>query len=358
MRRIHVAAAMIVKNEAVFIEDCLRSVAAMADEIVVVDTGSTDGTPDLASRFGARVFHFDWTGDFAAARNFGLGKAAGNWILYIDADERIAPMDRRLLDAELGDPSLLACTVAFVPRTGFTAYNEYRLFRGDLGLRFEGAIHETMRPELKRRVAAGGGRIGKASARIQHIGYDGDQSHKLDRNETLLRRQIEADPERAYLWWHLGTVERDRGRLEAAEACWTQGDRLARKPSTPESRDIQCALELIKTRIDRGDDPFGLIEATEAAFPGDLMLLWLRAKAHVAAGQDEAALPLFERLARIDPETLVGPVAYDKRLFGRDAWAEMARCAFRLRRFEDSAHYARRAQQVIADEPSGPHRAG
>lgn len=82
---------MIVRNEAETLARCLRSVQGAADEIIVVDTGSTDSTPSIARSFGARIIRFPWTGDFAAARNAGLDVARGTWILVLDADEELDP---------------------------------------------------------------------------------------------------------------------------------------------------------------------------------------------------------------------------------------------------------------------------
>ncbi len=116
-----VSAAMIVRNEARFLAGCLDSLAGLVDEIVVVDTGSTDHSPDIAAAHGARVHHHAWREDFSAARNEALDCAVGDWILYIDADERVRPYDRSRLEHELADPSLCAMAVRFHPRTGYTA---------------------------------------------------------------------------------------------------------------------------------------------------------------------------------------------------------------------------------------------
>src|SRR5262245_35181283 len=78
---------MIVKNEAAHLEAALESVRGLADEIVVADTGSVDGTREVAARFGARLLGFEWCDDFSAARNFVLEHATGDWVLSIDADE-------------------------------------------------------------------------------------------------------------------------------------------------------------------------------------------------------------------------------------------------------------------------------
>ena len=81
---------MIVKNEEKYLEGCLESVKNVADEIVIVDTGSEDSTLDIAERYGAKIYHFEWIDDFSAARNFALSKSTGDWILYLDADERLS----------------------------------------------------------------------------------------------------------------------------------------------------------------------------------------------------------------------------------------------------------------------------
>ena len=85
---------MIVRNEAERLPGCLESVADLVDEIVIVDTGSTDATKAVAARFGAKVkiFDFAWCDDFAAARNESLRRAGGDWVLWLDADDRVSPI--------------------------------------------------------------------------------------------------------------------------------------------------------------------------------------------------------------------------------------------------------------------------
>jgi GT2 family glycosyltransferase/Tfp pilus assembly protein PilF len=84
---------MIVKNEEKYLVQCLKSIRDIVDEIIMVDTGSTDKTMDIAKVFGAKLFDFPWTGDFAAARNHSLEQATGNWILILDGDEVLSPLD-------------------------------------------------------------------------------------------------------------------------------------------------------------------------------------------------------------------------------------------------------------------------
>ena len=85
---------MIVKDEARMIERCLESARAVADQLVVVDTGSSDATPQLATRAGAEVYHHPWRGDFSEARNHSLSYARGAWVLILDGDERHLRLSR------------------------------------------------------------------------------------------------------------------------------------------------------------------------------------------------------------------------------------------------------------------------
>jgi len=88
---------MIVKNEEDNIERALISVKPAVDEMIVVDTGSTDRTKDIARALGAKVYDFKWTDNFSDVRNFSLSKASGKWILVLDADEAISPLDHEKL---------------------------------------------------------------------------------------------------------------------------------------------------------------------------------------------------------------------------------------------------------------------
>ncbi len=343
------SAAMIVKNEERFLAGCLDSIAGLVDEVVIVDTGSTDASVALATARGARVHRHVWQDDFAAARNAALDLARGDWILYIDADERARPCARDRLNRELADPGLCCALVRFHPRSGFTAYPEYRLFRRDPRIRFRGAIHETMLPDIERLIAAGDGRIGWSGLTIDHLGYDDDQSHKLPRNLRLLVKETRVNPNRIYLWWHLGTVYRDLGRLAEARTAWQTGIGIARRDDTSPPDGVLCYIEVIRLGLDHGEDMRGLIDEAAAAYPDDLFLVWLRGQALMAAGAFTLAVAAFETLAAIDADSLVTHSAYDRRVFGADALAEAGTWAFRLGRWRESEAFFRRAEWRAPD---------
>jgi len=341
-----ISAALIVRNEENHIAACLRSITGLVDEIIVVDTGSCDLSCEIAAAHGARVFDYEWHDDFSGARNFAIDQATSDWILYIDADERVRAYDRRVLEDELGDPGLCACRVRFYPRTGYTAYPEHRLLRRDPRIRFRSAIHETVMPDVDRIVLTGQGRVGTSQLTLDHLGYDGSQTDKAERYLPLLRKQLGVDPGRSYLWWHLGSVYRDLDQPAKAEAAWSRGADIARHGSGRGSDIALCFIELARLRLARGEDALPLVHEAKALQPDNLLLQWLEAQIFVATGRNAEALPIFERLAQIDPDTLLSGLSYDRRIFGAAAFAEMGLCAFRMNLFSESEGWYRRAEML------------
>jgi len=317
----------------------LSSLERVVDEIIVVDTGSTDRSAKVAARHGAKVFHFAWSDDFSAARNFAIEQASCPWLLYIDADERLREGDRGALHAALSAPEAVAATVRFYPRTGYTAYREYRLYRRDPRLRFEGVVHESMFPTIWRLIAAEGGHMLDCDLTIDHIGYDGPQTHKAERYLRLLARATETTPERIYLWWHLGSIHRDLGRIDEAEACWRRGLALARARGPYDGDDCLCHIELIKLEMASGGDAAELIADGRRLRPDHHLLRWLEAKSLMRRGCFGDASAIFAAFARIDPETFVAENAYDKRLFGAGAADLAGECAFRAGDYAEAARW-------------------
>lgn len=345
-----ITATLIARDEERFLADCLQSLRPLVNEIVVVDTGSCDATQAIARAHGARLHDFAWCDDFSAARNFALDQASGDWILYIDADERLRPLDREAVERELSTPDLWAATLRFHPQTGYTAYRELRLFRRHHEIRFEGAMHETIVPSLNRLTGGCGKAIGTSTLTIDHLGYDGGTVRKHARDLGLLQRQIAATPDRTYLWWHLGSIERERGDPAAAERAWRQGVEAARRSPVRLAEKTMCFAELARQcGIDgRNGEALALIAKARTLQGGNFLLDCLEARSLAATGRWEEALAIFERLANVDADTLVDDFAYDRALFGAGALAEGGLCLFRLERYGDAAHWFGRA---VACEP-------
>ncbi|MDW8107978.1 MAG: tetratricopeptide repeat protein, partial [Armatimonadota bacterium] len=188
---------MIARNEAEFLADCLKSVQGVADEIVLVDTGSDDATPQIAKRFGAKVIHTEWQNDFAAARNLALEHATGDWILVLDADERLKPESKQAILNAVRHPQFAAFHVEIVNEFGegeYFIHRLVRLFRRLPDVRWEGAIHEQITPSIARRK----GRIATVEAQILHLGYRESlmrQRNKIERNLVIIRQELERNPD-------------------------------------------------------------------------------------------------------------------------------------------------------------------
>lgn len=92
-----ISACLIVKNEESCIEQCLKNARNYVDEILMVDTGSTDNTVNLARKYADRILHFKWNDDFSSARNFSIQSAQNDWIIVLDADETVKQWDEKIL---------------------------------------------------------------------------------------------------------------------------------------------------------------------------------------------------------------------------------------------------------------------
>jgi hypothetical protein len=343
------SACLIVRDEAAHVGDCLRSLAGLVDEAVVVDTGSRDDTAALARAAGARVFESRWRGSFAAARNESLRHARGDWILYLDADERVVTGVRHELEGVLSDPQLAACTVAFRPVTGYTRYRERRLFRRHPAIRFEGVIHETIGPSLAR-LAAEGLRIGSSDVAIDHLGYDGDLGRKHRRNVPLLRRRLAGDPLHVYSWHDLGCALEALGEEAEAEACWRRAVDIVRAKPVPAETDLVPFLDLLRLRQRRGEDVGALLGEALQRFPGSPLLDWMEARELIARGLHGAALPRLERLASFDAGSFCDAgVAFEQRILTELCCEALGLCCWALGRFAAAAAWYERAAQAAPE---------
>jgi hypothetical protein len=315
-----VTALLIVRNEARNLPDCIDSIASSVDEIFVIDTGSDDGTADLARKAGARVSHFPWIGDFAAARNAAIEGCGTAWGFYIDADERLAPASRGLIRDSLDD-SWFAADVLLRPKHNYTRCRLPRLFRIDPRIRFEGAIHETIIPSLER-LPQHEAATGLTAIEIDHLGYEGDLTAKHHRNLPLLMRCIADWPDRVYYRLHIAETLLGLDRPAEALAAGRAGIALAERLDAARSRidgAVICQI-LAAHQLRQDDDPIGLIETGLALHPGNHGLLLTLAQRHLKFGEAESALGIARRLQEIDPDALTpGPLAYDRDIFSRHA---------------------------------------
>lgn len=221
---------MIVKDEEEMLPQCLAAVRAAVDEIVIVDTGSTDRTVEIAEEFGAKVLHHEWTGDFSAARNVSFDAATGDWLLYLDADEVLVEEDVDRLRAVTGRVWREAF---YLIETNFTGdledgtsvtHNALRVFRNRPEYRFSGRLHEQIAQNLPGYLPE---RLEVSDVRVEHYGYLGvvrDAKEKSRRNLDLLLKQSDEGVDTAFHHYNLGSEYSGAGdqakALEHFETAW------------------------------------------------------------------------------------------------------------------------------------------
>ncbi len=259
---------MIACNEASYLGRCLYHIRDLADEIVLVDTGSTDRTRDIALLFDARIYAFAWCDDFSAARNFSLQKAQGRWTLVLDADEVIAGQDAAFLRSLLSTPDASRFAYALTTRNYCHTVNDLgwqpndgtyggqeagvgwfpsvkvRLFRNDPGIHFHFPVHERVEPSLEK----AGYAVKSCHVPVHHYGHLNEarnhrKAHeyyklgyaKLDlmgddpgalRELAVQAGQLEQWPQAVALWQRLLRIRPDyvEAMVNLAGACWNCGN--------------------------------------------------------------------------------------------------------------------------------------
>ncbi len=334
------SACLIVLNGERTLDACLCSIEQHVDEVVVLDTGSTDESLAIAGRHGARLFPFSWTGDFAAARNEALERATGDWILGIDADETLRPIPQEEVRALLSNPGIIAYHTWLCPKAEWTAMRLMRLFRKHPWVRYRGAIHEDIWEGVQKRLAAGDGEIGQSGIVFDHQGFDGDQQSKHLRNIPLLLQELQRDPDQVWHRQHLAHCYYELGRKSEAQTLWDENVRRLRGKGSLSLLDSLSHVALIQLMLDEGRDAGGLLKEALSMFPESPDLAWLQGRERMTRGRFGEAIPCFERLIRWgQAKDYDRSIAYEERIFDAYAYEALAVCHFRLSRFQEAGRY-------------------
>jgi len=266
---------LIARNEEEMLPDCLASVRGIADEIVLVDTGSTDRTREIARAAGAAVLERPWDDDFAAPRNLAARHARGDWLLVLDADERLVPgMKKPLREAmrmrtfDCGMVRLhnarrpdapFADIVSGAERHGMPHWLP-RLVRNVGEPTWKGAIHESVGEWLVRRK----GLRRNLPVDVVHLGYVPSllvSRKKRERNIALLRRRAELEPDdvtpRGYLALELLEAGREEEARHVADEAWAMID------LQPRERDVARIAVARGLLALRRADPVGVLDAAD-----------------------------------------------------------------------------------------------
>lgn len=316
--------AMIVKNEEAHLGHCLASVEGLAEEVVVVDTGSTDRTREIARGHGAKVVEFAWCDDFSAARNESLKHCTGDWILILDADEAIDPVDHAAIRSFIKEDGPIAATLtlrnyfldasatlmdkAVVPNQGtpytegrdlpfYGDYNQgtFRLLRNGLGILYEGRIHESFEASLQRL----GRPLGECPAVIHHFGkvLQVRERDKALYYLALAKSQALEEPKNAQAHFNLAiqaNLARDwEASLQGAQAY------LKLKPHAPYVVHMAAASSLVALGRPKAAIPH--LEALIRVAPDHVMALAQMATVQAKLHRPKEARDWFRRAAKAGP---------------------------------------------------------
>lgn len=348
--RPRVSLCMIVKDEEARLPMCLASIRDLVDEIVVADTGSVDRTREVAAGFGARVVDVSWSDDFAAARNASLDNASGDWVFWLDADERLDEPNRERLKgvfAGLGDAPVgfLMRQLSLPGRPGeqATEVAHLRLFPRDPAVRWEYRVHEQILPAAER----AGCSIRPTDVVIQHAGYETPEQRerKVRRNLRLLEMSHADSPSDLIIRYNLGwayllqrqpdrAIPHLRASLDGLPAGISIGARN------------HALLVDAHRRLGEPQQAIAVLAAGRARYPDDIELRFLDAKTQADANNLAAAEPMFLALLGSRPRTLLGGI--DPGLHGFKARHELARVYAGQQRPADAAA---QWQLVVKEQP-------
>lgn len=204
---------MIVRDEDAFIKNCLNSIRDVVDEMIIVDTGSTDNTVKICQSLGAKVFHLKWNDNFATARNFGLEQATGDWIIWLDADEEADPDNVKNLRDILKEEKHHIAGVKLINYYGSYPINpdhaylihHHRLFRNNIGFRFRNEIHEQLNVK---KVIGNINDLPILPVTIHHYGYLEEVTKKRDKNKRnmqILIKMQKTSPDNPWVDYHIAS---------------------------------------------------------------------------------------------------------------------------------------------------------
>lgn len=302
---------MIVKNEEKVLGRCLESIVDIADEIIVVDTGSSDRTKQIASKYTNKLYDFMWVDDFSKARNFAASKAKGNWLLALDADEYVDRESFKKLKAKLEKNSLEynivgLQIVSFVGDKGInTALNYHeRLYKNDPNIYYVRSIHEVLKHNESKEKA------GIIDFQIFHTGYLSDtmiSKDKSSRNLTLLLDKKDKDP---MDYFFIANEYRNLNKLDMAIKYYQKAYSL--KPSIDHDWVKKTLLFLAETlhRRNRGKEALEILKSCVEIYPNIVDYKYLGGAIYFDLKQYESSKDIFEEIL-MQKENLIADSSID-----------------------------------------------
>lgn len=286
---------MIVKNEEEFLGQCLDSVKSLVDEMIIVDTGSTDRTVEIAENYGAKIYHHPWQGSFSEARNVSLQYVTCDWILQLDADEALEQEDIPIIKKAIEKQEINAIFVALLNDAsgGWAKHYFQRLFRRGKA-HYEGIVHNQLVVE---------GNQAKSEIRVYHYGYNLSPEKmklKYKRTEELLLKQIEEDPGDPFA--HQNYIRNLRAQARYEEAI-VEGQRAiivsAERISDGQRQMISVDMVYSLIQLGRHDEAIKLCHDMLAINPQNLDILFFMGQIQLTQKAYKEAIQTFKKFIKI-----------------------------------------------------------
>ncbi len=386
---------MIVRDEAELLQDCLSRLMPRVAEIVVVDTGSSDASPEIARDCGARLFEFDWRRDFSAARNFSLKQAKYPWILVIDADERISDSEcAHLTSLATGQNRLALTAFSLAQRNylkgsghltwsrswrpnchqysegiGYSGYIDIpvvRLFPNSPQISFEGCVHEGVESSLAKASLP----IVSSGVVLHHYGQVRDPLRMRSKKQAYLQLGLEKlrqNPNSGRAHFELGIQYHELQQYEVAirhflaartlDASFVVADlhvgicysrlgnfaeariHLSRaRQSFPNSPELDAEIGLIELKTGNIEAASVVFEKTLQNHPDHVASLCYLGAVRSHQGKEEAGRALLHRAIEIDPDHT-------------DAWVNLAIAWSKSRNYQSARTCLERAHQLKPNDP-------
>lgn len=287
---------MIVRDEEPHLAGALDPLRGIADELIVVDTGSRDHTPQIARRLGAEVHHFPWCDDFSAARNFSIRRARGDWIFWLDADDRLTKNHaRRLKSLCTGERDRAYFVILQGAESDPVCCHQLRLLPNLPGIQFEGVVHEQVIHSAQRL----GLRLETCDVMVRHLGYadPAELRKKNQRNLALLKKALAHHPDDLTYRFQLCKTYDQLGQTPAAiqhlEQLLHETDCQARDPALHE-----FAAIVLGNLYEKSDEPAQAVAAYRAVLrqaPESALARFYLGRVELLQSRFENALPELKR---------------------------------------------------------------
>jgi glycosyltransferase involved in cell wall biosynthesis len=292
---------MIVKNEEKVIERCLSSISHLVDEVIVVDTGSTDSTKEIVKKYTTDIYDFEWINDFSAARNFAASKATGEWIVVLDADEYVDEENFKDFIQELKDDNDLfdayyAKILNFTGNLGENVVQNFhdRIYKNNGEISFHRSIHEQFKNNkgepLKNK---------NSKLVIFHSGYLNqtvNEKSKNQRNKEILDKEMSSGEINAFDYFNLGNEYCSIGEYSKALESYLEAYKLKTdfRLSWVSTTLIQIVICLIYLK--RYNDALNVIKDAEDMYTSSPEFLYLKGETFFLRGQMEDAKEIFSQI--------------------------------------------------------------